>query len=110
MTVIICKLLLLIILAEAVTELICKAEILERPRSYVKSLGWFFDELLSCYYCTSVWVGIILAQLYFVSDNVYILVFCSGIVVHRLSNYVHLLFSILRDIQINMRLERNKGR
>jgi len=104
------KLLFLIILTEALVELICKAEILERPRNYVKSWGWFTRNLLECYYCTSVWVGLIVAPLYFMISNTLLFVFCIGIVIHRLSNYLHLLFSILRDHQITTRINRSYRR
>jgi len=101
------KVLLLIIVTEALVELICKAEIFERPRNWVKSWGWFTRELFECYYCMSVWVGIIVVTLYYI-DNIYLNILALGIVSHRLSNCLHLLFSIIRDYQLDIRI--NRGR
>ena len=101
------KILMFIIIVEALVELICKSEILERPREWIKSWGWFTNDLLSCYYCTSVWVGMTIAPLYFV-NNKYLYIICLGIALHRLSNYLHLLFGILRDFQIDTRIRRGR--
>ena len=44
------KLLLLIIAAEAMTQLACKGEIFDPLREWLKSLSMFTDRLLSCPY------------------------------------------------------------
>jgi len=99
------KIIILVIITEALVELICKAEIFERPRNFIKSWGWFTRELLECYYCTSVWIGIIVVILFYV-NNIYLNVLGLGIMIHRLSNYLHLVFGILRDHQLDIRINR----
>lgn len=99
------KILMLVIVTEALVELICKAEILEHPRCWLKSRYWFFKELLDCPYCTSVWMGMFMA-LTLLSDNTYLLIGIYGISLHRLSNFLHLVFSWIRNLQFNVVLNR----
>jgi len=97
------KLLLAIILTEALTEL-SHSEIFRRLREYVQSWGWFADELLGCKPCLSVWYGFLsVVLLFFAWDYTGVQIFCYGVVVHRLSNFLHLPFSYLRDVQLNLR-------
>jgi hypothetical protein len=98
---------LLIIATEALVELICKAEILNRPRYWIQSRCWFFKELLSCPYCVSVWVGMFVALLLWI-DNTYVFIVIYGLCFHRLSNFLHLLFSWVRDSHFNIILNRNR--
>lgn len=108
------------IFCEALTELICKAEILEKPREYVRGLNGFFDRLLECPYCTSVWCGF-LASLIIMYYNlitndingipwyaVILIWFILSLVIHRTSNALHLLYGYLRDLQIEIRINRSR--
>lgn len=98
------KMVLLIVACEALVELLIEAEILNRPRTFIKGLSWFTNELFSCPYCVSVWCGG-LAIIGFIYWE-----YCwwiAGIfVIHRLSNFVHNLFGLVRDFQITLRLGR----
>lgn len=65
------------------------------------------EHLLNCPYCLSVWFGLILIIGYFLFNVV--TMFCAAILtVHRLSNHLHLVFSSLRDAQLDRRVKRNK--
>jgi len=111
MTKFIIEIILMVIFCEAITELICKAEIFEKPRNWFKSLSTFTNKLISCYYCSSVWSGAFSMLLFNFLYNRYILSFVLLVVFHRLSNYFHMIFSILKDYQIRKRIEiRNKYR
>lgn len=62
--------------------------------------------LLNCKYCLSVWCGIAVAVLYFCTPvYLYIVIPLS---IHRLANFVHIIFSLLRDRQIDLRTGRGK--
>jgi hypothetical protein len=63
--------------------------------------------LLRCKYCMSVWVAFCLTLLYFTYESMYMLIviFLS---VHRLSNFLHLVFSLCRDRQIDLRVARRQ--
>ena len=79
---------------EGATELICKSNIFKSFRSKVAALHPFFKELLSCGYCTSVWVATAPAAfLAFRLSNSFgslVLVFLFlTVVLQRLSNFVH---------------------
>ena len=92
------KFLLAIIFTEAISELITKSEFFEPLRAKVFKIGErnvFFNwlhRLLDCGYCFSVWVGMLVAILFFRDlDLIHFSVdwFFVGIVLHRLSNLFH---------------------
>jgi hypothetical protein len=93
--------LLLIIAVEALTQLICKSELLEPLKLRVQAWGTFFEELLSCPYCISVWcAGIILIVQEYVPIVVIILV------LHRTSNFLHDLWGVILQAKISLILNR----
>lgn len=98
------KLILCIIAAEAMTQLTCKAEIFDRLRNWLKSLSSFTNELLSCPYCVSVWVAAFTVILYCFYDLTWIFVLL--LVIHRVSNVLHDVFSIILNFKINQILQR----
>ena len=101
-------LILCIVAAEALTQLICKAEIFDRPREWVKSKSKFTDELLSCPYCVSVWIAAFTAMLYFTADySYYFIVF---LVIHRASNWLHDAGRIITNFKIDQILRRGNGK
>lgn len=108
------NLLLLGIFTEAIVMLIFEASPLQSIRNKIieKTPYLYSDEfgyhLLECKYCTSVWIGFLSAILYFFIQNKIIFFFILVIILHRLSNYIHLIFSIIRDLQLNIRIDRNK--
>lgn len=98
------KLVMCIIAAEAMTQLTCKAEIFNRLRDWLKSLSSFTNELLSCPYCVSVWVAGFTALLYFYYEWTWW--FILLLVIHRVSNVLHDLFSIVLNLKIDQILRR----
>ena len=98
------RLILCIIAAEAMTQLLCKAEIFDRPREWVKSLSKFTNDLLSCPYCVSVWVATFTTGIYLLWDSVYL--FVIMLVIHRASNVLHDIFRIVFNIKLDQVLKR----
>lgn len=94
------------VLVEALTELAKKAGPLEPIRSFLSIRSKFFAELLSCGWCLSVWVSFSLAWIlpspvsmlinYGFDNSITIFVesylwwFVNGIILHRLSNILHM--------------------
>ena len=109
-------LLLLVIACEAVTEIITASEITNPIRSWWKKYTYkldippddtfiqkvkiFLDKLISCGYCTSVWVAMPLAFFSPFTLSVIwwmIMVF----VIHRLSNWLHVVYELVRKGRVN---------
>lgn len=106
------KIILLMIFTEGIVELIFKSSPLYKLRYIIMDMTPFlhsdeFDyHLLECKYCTSFWISCLSAFFYFHLQNKIIFYFILIIVIQRLSNYIHLLFSIIRDFQLNIRIKR----
>ena len=105
------KALVMIVLIEALTELVYKAAPLQGIRSWIIGVTPFLrskemGHLLECKYCTSVWIGFFVVLVGTYLDYELIRVFALMIVFGRLSNYVHILYSMIRDKQLNLRLQR----
>jgi hypothetical protein len=98
------RLLLCIIAAEAITQLVCKAEIFDRIRKWLQSTSKFLNDLLSCAYCVSVWIAAFTTVLYYFWGYTYL--FIIMLVIHRLSNIVHDIFKIIFNIKIDQVLRR----
>jgi hypothetical protein len=63
--------------------------------------------LLDCKYCCSVWAAGILTALFFlISESVFAAVI-TVLFIHRISNFLHLSFSYLRDKQFDLRVKRD---
>lgn len=98
------------ILTEAIVNLLFNGTVLQPTREFlIKYLPLRVkgEHLLECKLCTSFWVGIISIILLKYLSGIGLLI-VLGIVVHRLSNYVHILYSIIRDKQFDIRVARNK--
>lgn len=91
-----------VVCVEALVELAIKSEIFFSPREKIKSLDWFGKEfigkLLSCGYCFSVWVSAFVVSAVFLSArcnpthiSYYVYIPILIVLVHRLSNYLHML-------------------
>lgn len=88
-----------IVISEALNEIIRTAGPLEGIRAYFSRKSRFISDLISCGYCTSVWVGMSLGWILppvmpeigaiptFI--NTYLWWFINGILLHRLSNVFH---------------------
>jgi hypothetical protein len=101
-----------VILCEAATEIFVASKILQKPRDLVRSVSWLklLHDLITCGYCTSVWMGGGAAYLLKVQVTCTLgvtgplahlgrfepLVF--GFVMHRLSNWLHEHFSAKQKI------------
>lgn len=110
---IILQLLILIIAAEAITEIITSSEITVPLRRQIKMWAYpldeppvdtfwqkfkvWLDKLISCGYCSSVWVSFFLAWFAQpIFDNKIINVFVHTFMIHRMSNYYHVIYEIVR--------------
>lgn len=106
--------LLLAIAVEAVVELWKKAAPLQGVKRWIISKTPFLyseemqTHLLECPYCVSFWVSALAVIAYLYMDTTVVACFVVGLVSHRLSNYFHLMYSILADKQMDIRVKRNK--
>ena len=104
------KYLILIIATEALVELWKKAAPLQGIKEALIARTPFLHSermdthLLECPYCLSVWFGAFVGFMYIICEaSVYLF---SLLAIHRVSNYVHLGISYLRDLQLNLRAGR----
>jgi len=108
------RLILAIVACEALVELIKKAAPLQGLKRWIISKTPFLysreqeTHLLECPWCVSVWVGFSVMALYIYMDSTVFLLFVGGLALHRLSNFLHLIFSFLRDKQFDLRVQRGK--
>lgn len=98
------KMIFCLIAAEALTQLICKAEIFDKPREFIKSMSTFTNRLLSCPYCISVWVATFVIVLYYYWN--YSFYFVIMLTIHRGSNLFHNIFRIVENYKIDQILKR----
>ena len=108
------KLILVVIAVEAMVELWKKAAPLQPAREWlVRVTPFLYSErqqthLLQCPYCLSVYAGVAGTCLYFYADTVPAKWLIIALVIHRLSNFVHLAMSALRDKQLDIRIQRTR--
>jgi len=105
------RLLLLGIAAEALVELVKKAAPLQGARQWIIRITPFLrseeqGHLLECPYCISLWVGVLAGVLYFSISSTLMDLAVGCLIIHRLSNYMHILFSLARDKQLDIRVKR----
>jgi len=99
MLLILSKFVFAVVITEAITEILAKANIFEPLRQKVFNRikeGNFFewlDSLIGCGYCISVWVGLFISLLLFYKSNFfiskYIDWFFIGLFLHRAANVWH---------------------
>jgi hypothetical protein len=91
------QVLCLVVLTEALTELVVKSEIFKPFRNYMSKSAWF-KELIHCGYCFSVWVAfwvVLLTQTTYplvpstVPGSHWLDICLMTLVVHRASNVLH---------------------
>lgn len=95
-----------VLLVEAITNILTKSELFEPPRKFLfesenKVLG-FTHTIVDCPYCTSVWIGLLVAFFLYL-NSAYALPsvlvwFCIGVVLHRLSNVLHVLIDRIESV------------
>jgi hypothetical protein len=105
------KIILTILLVEALTELFFKAAPLQGIRKWLVAKTPFLNSeeqghLFDCKYCTAFWIsaGVVLIAIFL--DYYVTRLLAYIIIVHRLSNFVHIIYSTIRDWQLNLRLSR----
>ena len=87
------NLLLAAIFTEALTQLAIHADILEPIRAKIRAKSNFFNKLLQCGYCFSVWtawpaVYIVFTPIENLITPNFINIFIWTMIIHRLSNFV----------------------
>jgi len=80
-----------IISTEAITEILLHSELLDRPREFLLKLP-FFKGLFNCGWCLSFWVALFVFGIMLLKLHIILL----PIVLHRLSNYLHYFYGILK--------------
>ena len=93
-----------ILATEAIVELIVASEVLFNTRDWIAQRSIFFGKLVNCGYCVSVWVAALMFA-YYLPIGQYMELLCvnrfvwvitliaKAVIVHRLSNVLHELFS-----------------
>lgn len=95
--ILILKFIFAVVFTETITELLTKSEIFRcvRERLFTfrhKKFAKFLHDLLDCGYCTSVWVGCLMALLLFKDVSIitiYVDWIFIGLIIHRCSNIIH---------------------
>lgn len=111
---VIARWLLIIIAVERVTEIITTSEVFAPVRNYVKRHAYKYsdpseisnyrkfliwvDKLVSCGYCTSVWVAFIFVLIFMEKDAMLII---NGFALHGLANLYHSIFELIRRGRVN---------
>ena len=109
-------LILLIVFTEATVHLWFHAAPLRGPREWlIKNTPTLYSKsqathLLGCKYCLSVWVGISTVLMYWYIDYSTAVFIMLCLTIHRLSNFLHLCWSIIQDWQMDIRTNRGKRR
>jgi hypothetical protein len=105
------EILLLALIIESLVELFFKAAPLQGIRQWLIRHTPFLTSveqgnLFDCKYCVSFWIAIFVLLLTFFIEYQIIRFIGCVIIVARLSNFIHILYSTIRDAQLNMRLGR----
>lgn len=101
---------ILVVACEALVHLWFHAAPLQPARDLLVRLTPFLysdrqgKHLLNCAYCMSVWIGFFVVGAYIFLPGA--LLVCGALAVHRLSNFLHLVFSLMRDKQFDLRVAR----
>ncbi len=105
---------MMVLACEAAVELIKRAAPLQGAKEWViRHTPFLYSEaqqthLLQCPWCLSVWVGILITLAYFYVDYSVFMVICLSMTIHRMSNYIHVFFSLIADRQRDIRVARRK--
>jgi len=88
------KYLIAIIAVEAIVEILAESALFDNARVWIGKKHTLLDELVTCPWCMSVWVGaIVFALAYF---GLWLIL--APFAVHRLANYVHDTWSLARRL------------
>lgn len=104
-----------IVATEGITQGIFNAGPLQPARNWIlERTPWLFSKMtmthfLDCRYCVSFWIGLLMAAVYFYGmTEPWIRIVVYAFFLQRLANWVHLVFSVLRDRQLDLRIARNR--
>jgi hypothetical protein len=101
---------LAVIMTEAIVNLVFFATILQPLRDWIIRnipLRVAGEHLLECKICVSFWSGLLSVILVkYTMKSEIMEVILLGVAVHRLSNYLHLIYSFIRDKQFDIRVNR----
>lgn len=83
------------IVVEAITEILTAGKIFFGLRNWLQKKSNFFGSMISCGYCLSVWVSMLVAVVYpFEITNIMIIDYILWVfILHRFSNIIHEGFS-----------------
>ena len=106
--VIMMDILLMVVFTEGVVNLIFMGTVLQPFREFViRNTPTIFvvreEHLLLCKLCTSVWVGLLSYNIFPINNLKW---FFYTIVIHRLSNYLHLIIGRVEDIKFDKQVAR----
>ena len=107
-------LIIMVVACEALVQLWFHAAPLQSLRGLLTRLTPFLyskeqqTHLFDCAYCLSVSIGFIITLAYFYVDYSVFMVFCLSMTIHRMSNYIHVFFSLMADRQRDIRVARRK--
>jgi len=88
------KYILAIIATEAIVEILVESVLFDNARVWIASKHRLLDELVSCPWCISVWVGAgVFALAYFGLWPI-----LAPFAVHRLANFVHDCYSLIKRL------------
>lgn len=105
-------LIILVVACEAIVQLWFHAAPLQSLRGLLTRLTPFLystsqeTHLFDCAYCVSLWVGFCVTLTYLFGNHTFFMTLYLSLMVHRLSNFLHLVFSLMRDRQLDIRVAR----
>jgi len=96
---------------EALVELIFTAAPLQPLRKAVILHSSFlrlgdYGHLLECKFCVSVWAGFFVYFAFLLFGDPFFTYFCFWIIIFRISNYFHVVFSLIREKILTIRADR----
>jgi hypothetical protein len=106
------KIILLVIATEAVVELVKRAAPLQGIKKWIIiQTPFLFSEdqqthLLDCPWCISLYAGALAMAAFFYMEVAWVLFITGSLAIARLSNFIHIIFSLMRDRQLNLRIDR----
>ena len=89
------KYIIAIIAVEALVEIWLESALFDRLRIYIGSKGYYLEEFITCGWCISVWVAIIVFALIYYG----LWWLLIPLAIHRASNYLHDLYGIVKRLK-----------
>jgi len=85
------KWLIAIIAVEGLTEILLHSALFDKPRVFLSRFR-YFKKLFECGWCLSLWVGFFVFGILLLGLEIFLV----PIVLHRLSNYLHAIYSLVK--------------